>query len=721
RFFYPGDEAAALDWERFAVYGVKRVEGARSDAELKAVLEELFLPVAPALKISAAGMSAAFTPTGITPPDADKMKTVGWQHQGYGFGVSNAVYQSVRLNRKTPLASEETFGTITQCLDATPFRGGEIRLRAAAKAVAGSGQVWLRVDRESDRPGFFDNMGDRPVRVDRWGQHEITGPVASDATQVCFGFLLSGAGEVYADDFRISARKAGNEAWQDVPVANAGFEDGAAGQPPARWSARKMRNYSFLVAASDAREGAKSVCVKSRVDFISGPLPFFSARPKIGDAIAKDIGSGLSCLMPIALYGSDAQTYPPAPAEGLSRLKAALEAVLPKNPAQVSGDDLHIRLADIVIAWNVFRHFYPYFDVVPADWPAALTEALNAASADKTRWDFLKTLRRFTAELKDGHVRVSLQGSAAEDYALPLDWEWIEDSLVVTKILDPALSAVHAGDVVKTCDGVPAREALAREARYISAATPGWLRYRSLAALRTGEKDRAYRLEVENGSRTRPVELRASLSARQHRERLASDAVKSKALGGGVYYLNLDRISWEEISALMPELQKAAAVICDLRGYPNGNHLLIGHLLKKADTSRWMGIPQIIRPDFEEVEYHKIGWFLAPRQPALSARMIFLCDGRAISYAESFLGYIEGYKLATIIGQPTAGTNGNVNTLSLPGGYTVSWTGMRVEKIDGGRHHGVGIVPDIAVERTIRGVRAGRDEFLEKALAVARR
>ncbi|UCH93815.1 MAG: hypothetical protein JSV88_26595 [Candidatus Aminicenantes bacterium] len=84
------------------------------------------------------------------------------------------------------------------------------------------------------------------------------------------------------------------------------------------------------------------------------------------------------------------------------------------------------------------------------------------------------------------------------------------------------------------------------------------------------------------------------------------------------------------------------------------------------------------------------------------------------------MSYIEGFQLATIVGQPTAGTNGNVNPFTLPGGYRVSWTGMRVLKHDGSQHHGIGIIPHVRVERTIKGVKQGRDEFLEKAIWIAK-
>ncbi len=37
---------------------------------------------------------------------------------------------------------------------------------------------------------------------------------------------------------------------------------------------------------------------------------------------------------------------------------------------------------------------------------------------------------------------------------------------------------------------------------------------------------------------------------------------------------------------------------------------------------------------------------------------------------------------------------------------------------DGSRHHGVGIQATVPVPRTLEGIRAGRDELLEKAIEV---
>ena len=90
--------------------------------------------------------------------------------------------------------------------------------------------------------------------------------------------------------------------------------------------------------------------------------------------------------------------------------------------------------------------------------------------------------------------------------------------------------------------------------------------------------------------------------------------------------------------------------------------------------------------------------------------------GGAISAAETWLGIVEHYKLAAIVGGPTAGTNGNINPITLPGGYIMGWTGMKVLKHDGSRHHGVGIQPTVPARRTLQGVAEGRDELLERAI-----
>ncbi len=136
--------------------------------------------------------------------------------------------------------------------------------------------------------------------------------------------------------------------------------------------------------------------------------------------------------------------------------------------------------------------------------------------------------------------------------------------------------------------------------------------------------------------------------------------------------------------------------------------------------SQIWNIPQIIYPDHENFAgFDTSGrWTIPPIEPRFKGKIVFLTGPGAISYGESLMGIVEAYKLGEIVGENTAGTNGNINPVKLPGGYTAFYTGMKVLKHDGSRHHGVGISPTIPCSKSIKGIADGRDEQLEKAIEI---
>jgi len=52
KYFHPSDEAYEVDWNKFAIYGVQKVENAKNSDELIDILNDLFLPIAPSVQIS---------------------------------------------------------------------------------------------------------------------------------------------------------------------------------------------------------------------------------------------------------------------------------------------------------------------------------------------------------------------------------------------------------------------------------------------------------------------------------------------------------------------------------------------------------------------------------------------------------------------------------------------------------------------------------------------
>lgn len=438
----------------------------------------------------------------------------------------------------------------------------------------------------------------------------------------------------------------------------------------------------------------------------------FEYSPGTEEIISKYIGSGVYCQIPIALYKNGEGTFPNADKNKFNALKRDVH-LSNKDPKTLS-----VRLGNIINTFNVFQHFYPYFDVVQVNWEEELRKMLVRSYQDRNGKDHLITLQKFTALLQDGHIFVN--SIYNELYSPHITWEWIEDQLVITNVFNPDIN-LEPGDVVTHINGVISGTHFAEVKSRISAATIGWLYYQAEILSLLGPQNSSFNVLVDGKTR----ELLRDVNYYKKQHLFKSNKKAYEQLMDSIYYLNLDILSMQNINELIPEMENSKAIICDLRGYPNNSHEFIRHLLNLDDTTKaWTRIPLKVYPDQEKVVgYDKYDWteMMTAKQPYLGdKRIIFIIDGRAISYAESILGFIDGYNLATIIGQPSAGTNGNVNIFKLLGGYSIGFTAMKVLKHDDSRLHGIGFLPDVYVLKTIQGVKEGRDEFFEKAIEIAK-
>ena len=73
-----------------------------------------------------------------------------------------------------------------------------------------------------------------------------------------------------------------------------------------------------------------------------------------------------------------------------------------------------------------------------------------------------------------------------------------------------------------------------------------------------------------------------------------------------------------------------------------------------------------------------------------------------------------------ILGNATAGADGNMTSFLLPGGISTSISGIGILYPDGRQTQKIGIIPDIFVEPTIDGIRNRKDDELNKAIELVR-
>lgn len=696
--------------------------------------------------------------------------TQGWR----GELATGKAFAGERFLRLLPGADAAPTGVCLRTFDADDYRGRRITLRARLRTDGkGQAQMWLRVDCHGGRQGAFDNMHDRPIRSTDWSEAVIELDVDREADDLALGFLAIGGATVDVDALSLtisgsaapqqtsSAGPLGKRELQNLiaatrllgrlwffhpsptavelqhwdrcavalvaaagpatdakdlarrltdaiaPIANdVQIWAGKTGSPPALPKARTAGRLCYWRHVGAGRVAMGQSIYRSTVEREKVALPL-SAKDRAGNAPIVDLGGGVCARVPFRLIVAD-----DAPT-------AVDAAWLAADAPTLSLTNRDTRLAAVAMAWCVFEHFYPYFDVVDVDWDAALGKTLAAAAEATDETAFAQVLRAMVAELQDGHGYVQAGGQVGSGL-LPVRVVWAGEDLVVAGRDPSARDRIALGDIVTAIDGRPVADCYREVSQTISAATEGWRRYRAATALVTDlQLADPVVLEVRGpDGAARNVSL--PRAGRLAPEELPPRPDQGSALADGIAYFNLDGADNQAFEQALPKLAEAKAIVFDLRGYPGDAAVrVMEHLITEPGTSARWQVPVIEAPGRDQVRWEETGrWQLRPRQPHLGGKIAFLTDGRAISYAESIMGIVEAYRLGEIVGSTTAGTNGNVNPFRLPGGARVSWTGMRVLKHDGSQHHGVGIAPTVPVVPTAAGIAAGRDEVLAAAIAL---
>ena len=631
--------------------------------------------------------------------------------------------------------------------------------------------------------GFFDNMDDRPVQASSWTPFEIIGDVAPDAEELALGVMLPRGGknlwigpialEVLGNTPVIKAE--GPKALTPQSVQNleaftralnyVRFFHPSDEAVKADWNRLAAEGVRAVEGAASTRDLVQRLqCffapyAPSAQFLASGQKPKVPATPPGAVFAVRWSHLGFGQNKPQSPYKSTREFIPLKERAGKGwadpRTTATLnlaggvsvwlpsvsfadaaKATLPKSMAKPmpvetsklpeptaglpgSGDDRATRLGDVALAWGVFQHFYPYFDVVKTDWQAELPRALNSGAQDKDGEAFRHTLDCMVAALKDGHGAVNSENS--KDFSAPSLKLVILDGYPVVQFAGENAKVVPAGSRILSVDGEASEVRLAKLRKEISAATEGWMNTRLANLFLVGDLGTKVNVRYRTASGD---EGEATLSRDVNNWEIPGPPKPEPLaeLKPGIWYVDLDRVSDQEFEAALPKLAQAKGVVFDLRGYPKGSPSFLAHLTDKPMKSAQWNKPIVTQPDGKNWDWDTSGrWDLVPEAPRIAGKVAFLTGGGAISYAESCMGIVEAYKLAEIVGEPTAGTNGNINPFTLPGGYSISWTGMKVLKHDGTTHHGVGIRPTVPVKPTLQGIAEGRDEVLEKGLEVVSR
>jgi hypothetical protein len=426
-------------------------------------------------------------------------------------------------------------------------------------------------------------------------------------------------------------------------------------------------------------------------------------RPSFTDV---DLGSGWWARVPLKMSSTRA-LITPAQQEALARLER-------DYPGRKAEPDRVQSVAAGIALWSVARHFYPYWSDVTDQWDQALPQWIASQPERQTRKELLDRLRRLTVGLSDGHANVVDQRVRVSVQYLPISVRLLGQQWVVDGSATPE---VKPGDVIATIDGRSANEVM-NERVALNSGSPQWRAQRAALDFTGGEKDSSVAMGLDRSGTRVSVTL-----TRSNADEVTPPRPEPIAqVSADIWYVDLSRFKRKDFEDLVPRMKTAKAVIFDLRGYPKAEaRYLPDFWTRKREGTRWMFQPLVTEPFSPSSRSRSSGWDVEPRTELANARKFLLTDANAISFSESLAGFFAFEHQGTIVGEPTAGANGNIVLVQLPGSFGFVMTGMRVTRHDGTTMHGQGFKPDVAVTPTLEGIREGRDELLARALSLAQK
>ena len=649
------------------------------------------------------------------------------------------------------------------------FAGSSIELRGFLKSESVSGffGLWLREDGEMGQVAF-DNMQARGLNgTHDWEEYSITLPLRPEAAHLVFGVLVVGTGTVWADDLQLLVD--GKPIWDapkfqrpPTPLDRDHEFDRGSRVSIDHLSPTQMDNlvvlgkvWGFLKYYHPAIVGGRrhwDYDLFRVVPDVLGAPDRVSASTKIRDWIAA-LGPVKDCAPCASL--DEPELYMKPDLEWLSDekllgadLSQDLRKVLKNRPVTASpfyvslvrgvwNPEFHhesaypnIKLPDagfqllaLYRLWNIIEYWSPYRDVVGENWDGVLKEFIPRIALAKTPEAYRREMIALIAQIHDTHANLwnGLEvRPPVGDCQLPVVVRFVENSAVVVGYSQdqagPA-TGLKRGDLILDLDGTPVQDLVQRWTPLYADSNDA-ARVRDIAQSMTrgvcGPATVKFRRKTETLNITAPRLPRSTLNLGAGvTHDLPGEAFRM--LSNDVAYLKLSAAKQTESAHYIESAKGTKGLIIDIRNYPSAFLVfsLGSRLVEKPTPFARFTSGDLAYPG----AFH---WEPPTALPAIPphymGKVVILVDETTQSSAEYHAMAFRSAPGAIVIGSTTAGADGNVSQIPLPGGLRTMISGIGVFYPDKKPTQRIGIVPDLIVKPTIAGIRDNRDEVLESAL-----
>lgn len=400
-----------------------------------------------------------------------------------------------------------------------------------------------------------------------------------------------------------------------------------------------------------------------------------------------------------------------------------------KDAKVVTLYDDKIRYADLMVRWNVIKHFYPYYqeDELDNKWDKRLNHAFIKSSQLTDYRDYPEIVNWLLAAVSDLHIEtqgnIYFGGLIFKDvssFFTLLKMGWCEDNKIYIMSGPNSLaSEINKGDEIMSVNGMDIDQLIKIKSEFISASSPQGMMEKLVnrELLKSYTKDTIFNIKIKDAhDNVQLITIKPT-----ERNWVMWDEEESsfiENLGDEIYYVNLvtfdENHTYNLFKEFIPKMQNAKGIIIDVRGYPNANiaDKIVTHFSKKPVLSGSFLRPYYYFPDQKNVMFKNEGNGFLDKvidSEFISTPLCLLINHKAMSYGETVINMFKNNTNGKLVGSPTVGTNGDLTMIDLP------LCKFMMTAIYDPDNHGVGIKPDVLVYPTLQDIRMNKDVLLEKA------
>ncbi|PHI19955.1 hypothetical protein CEQ90_10420 [Lewinellaceae bacterium SD302] len=390
---------------------------------------------------------------------------------------------------------------------------------------------------------------------------------------------------------------------------------------------------------------------------------------------------------------------------------------------EIAADDSGMRILTLFRYWNMIEYFFPYKDLTDLPWSEVLPTYIPLVIAAEEPLEFQKVIYRLIGEVNDSHAGMWFKPKEMQDFlpllrvcALPV---YRDGKMVIAK-LGEKNDSLDLGDVILAVDDRTTEELIEHYRPFCPGSNETAI-YRDIGLLLLGSNQDSVTVKVDRQGRV--LDLKCSTHGPMWGNWFGDDRRAGFEYIGGqdsIGYIYAASLNKGEIDRVMPENLNLKGLVVDLRNYPSRFIVfsLGKYLVPQPEPFAKFTVGSMVRPgDFYWTDPVKVG---DGNRPVFKGKVVILVDGFTQSQPEYTAMALRKHFRSTVVGSTTAGADGNVSQIILPGGIGTSISGIGVFYPDGSPTQRIGIVPDIEVVQDFAAIQAGRDAQLDMALEIIR-